>query len=112
MQDAFPGKSLSETRKVLALDVVPDTDDVVCSTPILLEHCVDDPLVLVGNGRNLRDTLRGFSAQVTWKEYPKGGHWFNSPAGIDDVVEFLNCQVLKNSSIRRNLSSPDSMDLS
>jgi predicted esterase len=107
----FPGRSLTETRRVLALDNVPDTDEVIRNTPMLLEHCVDDPLVLVGNGRDLRDTLRGFGARVTWKEYPKGGHWFNSPAGIDDAVEFLSCQVLKNLSTG-NLSLLDSMDLS
>ena len=105
----FPGRSLTETRRVLALDNVPDTDEVIRNTPMLLEHCVDDPLVLVGNGRDLRDTLRGFGARVTWKEYPKGGHWFNSPAGIDDAVEFLNCQVLKSPSARRNVSLLDSM---
>ncbi|KAE9373744.1 alpha/beta-hydrolase [Stipitochalara longipes BDJ] len=108
----FPGKSLTETRRVLALDSVPDTDEVIHNTPMLLEHCVDDPLVLVGNGRDLRDTLRRFGARVTWKEYPNGGHWFNSPAGIDDAVECLNCQVLKNLSIGGNLSLVDSMDLS
>ena len=108
----FPGKSLTETRRVLALDSVPDTDEVIRNTPMLLEHCVDDPLVLVGNGRDLRDTLRGFGARVTWKEYPKGGHWFNSPQGIDDAVEFLNCQALKNLSTGGNLSLLDSMDLS
>ena len=30
-----------------------------------------------------------FGANVTWKEYPDGGHWFNSPRGMDDVVAFL-----------------------
>ncbi|KUJ15473.1 alpha/beta-hydrolase [Mollisia scopiformis] len=111
----FPGRTLAETRKVLSLDGSPETDEVLRSTPILLEHCVDDPLVLIGNGRGLRDSLRGFGAQVTWKEYPKGGHWFNSPAGIDDVVEFLKNHVLKKPSAGEKLSSqllPDSMDLS
>ncbi|KAK0615707.1 Phospholipase/carboxylesterase, partial [Bombardia bombarda] len=58
-------------------------------TPMLLEHCANDPLVLVQYGRQLRDTLRGFGAQVEWKEYPDGGHWFHSPTGTDDVVSFL-----------------------
>ncbi|KAH6717566.1 Phospholipase/Carboxylesterase family protein [Leptodontidium sp. MPI-SDFR-AT-0119] len=107
----FPGRSLTETRRVLALDGVPDTDEVIRNTPMLLGHCVDDPLVLVGNGRDLRDTLRGFGAQVTWKEYPEGGHWFNSPAGMDDAVEFLT-QALKNPSTGGNSSLSDSMDLS
>lgn len=113
----FPGRSLAETRKVLDLEESPDTDEVLRNTPVLLEHCVDDPLVLVGNGRGLRDTFQGFGVQVTWKEYPDGGHWFNSPDGVDDAVEFLNNHVLKKPSAGGKLSSqvytlPDSMDLS
>lgn len=111
----FPGKSLIDTRKVLDLEGTPDSDDVVRNTPVFLGHCVDDPLVLIGNGRGLRDTLRAFGAQVTWKEYFNGGHWFNSPAGINDAVEFLNSDVFKNergnSSIQSNAST-DLMDLS
>ena len=83
----FAGRSLAETRRKLGLEG-PDHDEIVRSTPVLLEHCVDDPLVLVRNGRDLRETLRGFGAQVEWKEYPDGGHWFNSPAGMDDAVKF------------------------
>ncbi|TVY13909.1 Cutinase transcription factor 1 beta, partial [Lachnellula arida] len=59
----FPGRSLVETRKVLALEGVTEDDEVLRNTPVLLEHCADDPLVLVENGRVLRDTLRGFGAQ-------------------------------------------------
>ncbi|CRK32846.1 hypothetical protein BN1723_014684 [Verticillium longisporum] len=86
----FPGRSLPETRKVLALEGVPTGDGVLRKTPVLLEHCADDPLVLVDWGRQLRDQLVEFGAQVTWKEYPDGGHWFNSPKGIDDAVAFVS----------------------
>ena len=113
----FPGRSLSETQNVLALEGVPKNDEVLRNTPILLEHCVDDPLVLVANGKELRDTLRSFGARVTWKEYPNGGHWFNSPAGIDDAVDFLNHHVLATTSAGENSSNlgseqSSSMDLS
>jgi acetyl esterase/lipase len=60
----------------------------------MLQHSVDDPLVLVERGRGLRDTLRGFGAQVEWREYAVGGHWFQEPEGIDDAVGFLNRVVL------------------
>ena len=86
----FPGRTLAETRKVLDLGDVPEGNEVIKNTPILLEHCVDDPLVLVAAGRGLRDSLRGFGARVEWVEYPDGGHWFNSPAGMNDVIKFLN----------------------
>ena len=114
----FPGKSLAETRSVLSLDSVLDNDEFLRNTPVLLEHCVDDPLVLVQNGRALRETLRRFGAQVTWKEYPDGGHWFNSPQGIDDAVVFLNEHLRLNiPSAAGQLptqsgANPDSMDIS
>ncbi|KAK7403113.1 hypothetical protein QQX98_011138 [Neonectria punicea] len=85
----FPGRSLADTRAILHLDDAPVHDDVLRNTPMLLEHCVDDPLVLVRHGRTLRDTLAGFGADVTWREYPDGGHWFNSPTGTEEAVVFL-----------------------
>ncbi|KAF4504524.1 hypothetical protein G6O67_007968 [Ophiocordyceps sinensis] len=115
----FPGRSLADTRAVLRLgDGVPTDNEVLRNTPVLLEHCVDDPLVLVANGRVLRDTLAGFGANVSWKEYQQGGHWFNSPAGMDHVVEFLT-RVLglsnpgpASQAYAQNLPDSDSMDLS
>lgn len=91
----FVGRSLADLRKTLSLDGIPDGDHVLRNTPILLEHCVDDPLVKVQWGRDLRDALLGFGAQVEWREYPDGGHWFNSPTGIDEVIVFLNHHVLE-----------------
>ncbi|KAK4044189.1 Alpha/Beta hydrolase protein [Parachaetomium inaequale] len=98
----FAGRDLKGMREVLALPPagegtgtpVGGEDGVLRRTPVLLEHNVDDPLVLIENGRGLRDTLRGFGAQVEWREYAVGGHWFQAPEGIDDVIEFLNRVVL------------------
>lgn len=104
----FPGRNLAETRAILGLEDVPKGDVVLRNTPILLEHCVDDPLVLIGNGRILRDTLRGFGARVEMIEYSDGGHWFNSHRGMDDAVAFLK-GVQREISV---LESSDSMDLS
>ena len=89
----FPREKLSEVRDVLDLADVPAHDTVLRQTPILLEHCIDDPLVLVRNGRALAETLRSFGAHVEWEEYASGGHWFNSPAGVDDAVKFIKAQV-------------------
>ncbi|KAK3682888.1 Alpha/Beta hydrolase protein [Podospora appendiculata] len=113
----FVGRDLAGMRAVLGLQGVPGHADVLRDTPILLEHCADDPLVLVQNGRLLRDTLRGFGARVEWKEYPSGGHWFNSPEGVDDVVDFLNREVMGGSGPskadgERSQDSLDAMDLS
>jgi predicted esterase len=89
----FVGRPLTEMRKEIGLGGDLYHDGTIRNTPVLLEHCADDPLVTVQNGRRLRDTLRGFGAQVEWKEYPSGGHWFNSPEGIDDLVWFLKQNV-------------------
>ena len=90
----FAGRTLGEMRSGLGLEDTPDHHGALHETPILLEHCVDDPVVLVQNGRVLRDVLQGFGARGEWREYPTGAHWFNSPAGMDDAVRFLNCYVL------------------
>lgn len=105
----FVGRSLVEMRDTLGLDQVPTHNEVLRNTPMLLEHCIDDPLVLVENGRGLRETLCGFGAHVVWKEYPSGGHWFNSPSGMDDAVEFLNTYVVGKDNSE---DTPDAMDLS
>lgn len=90
----FGDRSLGEIRGLLGLDSVPGDDDVIRDTPVLLEHCVDDPLVKIDRGRALRDTLVGFGARVEWREYGSGGHWFKDPEGMDDVVAFLRREVL------------------
>lgn len=87
----FAGRSssLAEMRRVLGLDGVPNHADVICNTPVLLEHCVDDPVVLVQYNRDLENMLERFGARVERKEYQTGGHAFNQPDGVDDVVEFM-----------------------
>lgn len=112
----FPERSLADTRRVLGLDgdrtsatsrrgsgsgsgsgtgggggsgADSNTSEVLQNTPMMLQHCIDDPLVLVESGRQLRATLGRFGASVLWKEYPQGGHWFKSPDGIEDLAQFL-----------------------
>ncbi|KAK7969780.1 Alpha/Beta hydrolase protein [Apiospora saccharicola] len=112
----FPGRSLADTRKVLGWEGVPDHDGIILNTPVLLKHCADDPTVLGGGGRNMRDALQKFGAQVAWREYPQGGHWFKSPAGIDDAIQFLGAVLPKRNSVTtssaQGQSSTDAMDLS
>ena len=85
----FAGRGLDGMRAVLALEGAPEGDAVLRATPVLLEHNVDDPLVLVENARRLRDTLAGFGVQVEWREYERGGHWLQEPQGAEDAVAFL-----------------------
>ncbi|OKL57668.1 hypothetical protein UA08_06946 [Talaromyces atroroseus] len=82
---------------LLNLNISPaqgDDDGVIRNTPILLEHCVDDPLVLVQKGRELKNVLDGYGADVIMKEYSRGWHWFHSPTRMDDAIHFLNMYVL------------------
>lgn len=57
--------------------------------PIFLSHCVDDDVVLIGNGQNLRLTLESLGFNVCWNAYEEGGHWVNEPKGIDDMATFI-----------------------
>lgn len=84
----FPGWSLKDTRAVLDLDGTP-CDEIIEQTPILMEHCVDDPTVKFEGGKQLRKQLEGYGATIVWKEYPEGGHWLKSPEGLDDLATFL-----------------------
>ncbi|KAK4199202.1 putative acyl-protein thioesterase 1 [Triangularia verruculosa] len=83
-------ETLGEMRAVLGLSDVPQGRQALNKTPILLQHCVDDPLVKIESGRNLREVLVNFGAQsVGWEEYETGGHWFKAPDGMNDVISFL-----------------------
>lgn len=97
----FLGKDLNEMRDIMGGSY----EGKGLETPILLEHCSDDPLVLVENGMKLRDQLVKFGATVEWKQYRDGGHWFNRPTGADDVVSFLR-RVLQDNVL------PQDMDMS
>ncbi|KAL2176949.1 Alpha/Beta hydrolase protein [Thermothelomyces heterothallicus CBS 202.75] len=112
----FAGRSLQGMREVLALPGSPPAGEngVLRRTPVLLEHSADDPLVLIDNGRRLRDTLKGFGAQVEWREYITGGHWFQEPEGIDDAIEFLEKIVfgVNAGEQTRAAADPVAMDLS
>ncbi|KAI0023932.1 Alpha/Beta hydrolase protein [Xylariomycetidae sp. FL0641] len=95
----FPGGNLEETREVLGLpeeEGLGPSDEVVRHTPVLLSHCADDPLVFVEYGALLREALRRDLGvrEVRWRQYADGGHWINSPAGLDDAIDFLAAQGL------------------
>lgn len=91
----FAGRSsLADMRAALGLkDGVPGHDEVVRRTPILLEHCVDDELITIENGRRMCHILTQFGAVVESREYPHGGHWFNAPQGAADAIAFLRKHV-------------------
>ncbi|KAI1814530.1 lysophospholipase II [Poronia punctata] len=59
------------------------------STPVFLGHSIDDEVVPIKNGRDLRDTFQSRRFQVEWREYEDGGHWVNEPRGVDDIARFI-----------------------
>ncbi|KAI1614665.1 lysophospholipase II [Exophiala viscosa] len=66
------------------------------STPIFLGHAIDDCIVPVKNGRKMRDTLvHSLQMDARLYEYEDGGHWINEPQGVDDIVQFLNQNMLR-----------------
>ncbi|KAI0531901.1 Phospholipase/carboxylesterase [Xylaria digitata] len=81
--------SVQESREVLGLEESRPSNDVYRNTPVFIGHCADDSVVSIKQGRRLRDTLTSYGMAVTWKEYPNGGHWINSPQGVEDIVAFL-----------------------
>ncbi|GAW17772.1 hypothetical protein EKO27_g7973 [Xylaria grammica] len=81
--------SVQESREVLGLEGSRPSDDLYRNTPVFISHCTDDGVVSIEQGKRLRDTLTAYGMSVTWKEYPTGGHWINSPQGVEDIVAFL-----------------------
>ncbi|KAI8627191.1 phospholipase/carboxylesterase family protein [Xylariaceae sp. FL1651] len=89
------GSSTQESRELLGLEETDLSDDIYRNTPVFLSHCTDDPTVPVEQGRRLKDVLTTYGMAVTWKEYPRGGHWINDPQGVEDIVAFLRSQGLR-----------------
>ncbi|KAJ3571419.1 hypothetical protein NPX13_g5388 [Xylaria arbuscula] len=69
------------------------------STPIFLGHSIDDEVVPIKNGRDLRDALQSRRLQVEWREYGDSGHWVNEPQGVDDIARFINSHMYNDSHI-------------
>ncbi|KAH0362038.1 alpha/beta-hydrolase, partial [Aureobasidium melanogenum] len=58
-------------------------------TSIFLAHNKDDEVISIENGESMQEVLRHLGLEVTWRTYETGGHWFNEPRGIDDLIAFL-----------------------
>ncbi|KAG9946969.1 alpha/beta-hydrolase, partial [Aureobasidium melanogenum] len=57
--------------------------------PIFLAHNKDDEVISIENGEFMQEVLQRLGLEVTWRTYETGGHWFNEPRGIDDLIAFL-----------------------
>ncbi|CAO2649392.1 Nn.00g067770.m01.CDS01 [Neocucurbitaria sp. VM-36] len=68
---------------------VPGRSLDVLATPVLLQHCQDDGVVPVVNGKDLAESLERMGMQVRWELFENGGHWLNEPNGVDGIVRFV-----------------------
>jgi len=82
-------------RDLLALPPVDEVDSekTAQSTPIFLGHGGADEKVPCSLGEAMARTMQTAGYTVRWKYYQDHGHWYKIPDEIDDVVEFLRCDV-------------------
>jgi predicted esterase len=88
--NSFNGTSLDETRRLVGLDELPEDDEFLDNTPVLLQHYRDDATVNIASGQLVDNSLVGLGAKTTWKEFTNGGHGVHSPLGVDHMVKFLH----------------------
>ncbi|KAF2028427.1 alpha/beta-hydrolase [Setomelanomma holmii] len=58
-------------------------------TLVLLQHCENDEVVPIKNGRELAASLERMGMKVQWQSHKEGGHWLNEPDGMDQIVAFI-----------------------
>ena len=81
LQSAEPSGSLEASVRALK------------ETPVVLSHCNDDYTVDVKLGQQLKNFVTRLAMNVSWTEYPSGGHWIKSPQAMDDFERFLETQL-------------------
>ncbi|KAK5130490.1 hypothetical protein LTR04_004978 [Oleoguttula sp. CCFEE 6159] len=71
------------SSSVLPSNTTFDSSAGPLQTPVFLGHAMDDDVIDVALGRQLRDTIGapGLDMNVVWKEYAKGGYQINEEAG-------------------------------
>ncbi|EPE33671.1 alpha/beta-Hydrolase [Glarea lozoyensis ATCC 20868] len=63
-------------------------------TPIFLGHGDQDDVVPLEYGKRVMEALKAMEMNVEWKVYAKLGHWYKVPDTIDDIVQFLENNML------------------
>lgn len=76
---------MDELSKVDRLELRQDLRRI----PILLQHCKDDAVVPIVNGKAMRDLLDEQGWSLEWQQFKEGGHWLNEPEGMDGIIKFL-----------------------
>lgn len=72
------------------------TDISILSTPVLLSHGRDDPVVSIRLGHQAARILQHLKVPTEWHYYngaEANGHWIKEPQGFDYMVEFIEKQL-------------------
>ncbi|XXH00870.1 hypothetical protein Hte_007221 [Hypoxylon texense] len=105
MDDPF--STHDEEPRDPVIDVVDFSRDLVCfpalskqtrnatslATPIFLGHGNLDEKIKHSFGENALTLLSSVGYNVTWKSYSNQGHWYKIPEEIDDIVDFMQHRV-------------------
>ncbi|KAI1492275.1 Alpha/Beta hydrolase protein [Biscogniauxia mediterranea] len=83
------------SREALSLGGAPPSNTIYLKTPVFLSHSADDNVIPIEQGRRLRDVLKLYGMNVTWKEYERGAHWIHGSRTVEDVIDFLKSQGLE-----------------
>ena len=62
--------------------------------PLFLSHCMDDNVVSIVLGQQLKTFMVGLGMDVEWTTYDSGGHWIKSPEAMDEFERFLEEKIL------------------
>jgi predicted esterase len=68
------------------------TDISILSTPVLLSHGRDDPVVSIRLGHQAARILQYLKVPTEWHYYSDAeanGHWIKEPQGFDQMIEFI-----------------------
>ncbi|CEJ54324.1 hypothetical protein PMG11_00642 [Penicillium brasilianum] len=72
------------------------TDISILSTPVLLSHGRDDPVVSIRLGHQAYRILKHLEVPTEWHYYSgaeANGHWIKEPQGFDLIIEFIEKQL-------------------
>ncbi|KAI6093906.1 acyl-protein thioesterase [Hypoxylon rubiginosum] len=88
-------KAMVFERDLLCLDPLPHpTRETTASrTPVFLGHGNMDEKKPVKQGEAAARAMRAAGYKVQWKSYADLGHWYKIPDEIDDIVNFIQCEI-------------------
>lgn len=87
-------EAVNFVRENLSLSKLTNGKVACLETPVFVGHGETDEKVSFQLGEGIVFTLSSLGMDVTWKSYPRFGHWYKVPDEIDDIVLFLKRNAL------------------